>query len=339
MAASAVLNGARTSSRISAATRQRILKAAASLSYRPNIAARALANRRMHAIGVAVVIDGVELNHYFLEVFNGLLEAAARHEQNATVFTLHDWDRDIARLHGFCDGRIDGLVLLAPTFQRDGTVLPTHTPFVAIHANAPIPKVVNIESDEERGACGMVRHFVDQGHRRIMHITGPAGMLGTERRIRGYQRALAEAQIPFDAGLMIPASFLTAGGHEAMGGWLRRNAGQPLPHAIFCVNDNVAIGCLEALAEVGLRVPEDISVAGFDDTLVARSTVPQLTTVRQPLRAMGQRAVEVLLAKIDPGAHKDAPVPDQNIVFPVELVLRDSVAPPPVVARLVPPPR
>jgi len=335
MAASAVLNGARTSSRISPETRKRILKAAARLAYRPNIAARALANRRMHALGVAAVIDASELNHYFLEVFNGILEAAARHEQNTTVFALHDWDHDIARLHGFCDGRIDGLVLLAPVFTRNKTVLPTHTPFVSIHANGAIPHVVNVESDEERGAFEMVRHLAALGHQRIMHIAGPAGLLGTTRRLRGYKQALSAAHLPFEPRLVITASFDSPSGRNAMRDWLRRHAGEPLPHAVFCVNDSVAVGCLEALAEVGLRVPEDISVAGFDDSLAARTTVPQLTTVRQPLRAMGQRAVELLLARIASDTAGPARA-GKPVVFPVDVVSRASVGQPPVVGRLVP---
>jgi LacI family transcriptional regulator len=103
---------------------------------------------------------------------------------------------------------------------------------------------------------------------------------------------------------------------------------------VFCANDSVAIGCVEALAEAGLRVPEDISVAGFDDTLAARTTVPQLTTMRQPLRAMGGQAVEMLLAKIAPGAGGKAPA--RPVVFPTELVVRASVGAPPEVQRLVP---
>ena len=118
-----------------------------------------------------------------------------------------------------------------------------------------------------------------------------------------------------------------------MRAWLRRHAGEPLPHAVFCVSDGVAIGCMEALAEVGLRVPDDISVAGFDDTLAARTTVPQLTTVRQPLRMMAKRAVEVLLRRI---ADPTGPRPESPIVFPVDLVPRASVGAPPVIGRLVP---
>jgi LacI family transcriptional regulator len=121
-----------------------------------------------------------------------------------------------------------------------------------------------------------------------------------------------------------------------MHGWLRRHAGEPLPHAVFCVSDGVAIGCLEALAEVGLRVPEDISVAGFDDTLAARTTVPQLTTVRQPLRAMGNRAVEVLIDRIERQNKGDGLLLEKSIVFPVDLVPRASVGAPPAIKRIVP---
>jgi len=340
MAASAVLNSARTSSRIAPETRERILQAAARLRYRPNAAARALANRRMDTLGVAAVIEGGELNHYFLEVFNGILEGAARHEQNTTVFTLHDWGRDPARLHAMCDGRIDGLILIAPTLRReDAKLLPEHTPFVALHANTALPSVVNIETDEERGALEIVRYLISEGHRRIMHVAGREGLIGAERRVRGYRRALAAARIPFDKSLLVPADFSEHGGRDALRAWLKRHAGELLPHAIFCANDGVAVGCMEALAEIGLRVPDDISVAGFDDTLAARSSVPQLTTVRQPLRAMGQRAAELLLARIAHQTGEGPPVPLDPVVFPVDLVPRASVAAPPAAKRVVPPPR
>jgi len=340
MAASTVLNAARTSSRISPETRARILEAAARLSYRPNAAARALANRRMNTIGIAAVIDGGEFNSYFLEIFNGILESAARHEQNTTVFALHDWGRDPARLPGLCDGRIDGLILIAPTLSREAAKgLPGHTPFVSLHANASLPHVVNIESDEERGAFEMVRYLVAQGHRRILHAAGTPGLVGAERRVRGYRRALARAHLPFEPGLLIWTNFDRSSGRDAMRGWLKRHAGEPLPQAVFCASDAVATGCLEACAEIGLRVPDDLSVAGFDDTLAARTTVPQLTTVRQPLRAMGNRAVEELLARIQGRGGERSKISDTTIVFPVDLVQRASVGPPPAAKRIVPPPR
>lgn len=336
MAASAVLNGARTSSRISPETRERILEAASKLAYRANAAARALANRRMDTIGVAAVITDGELNHYFLEVFNGILEAAARHDQNTTVFALHDWQKDPERLHRFCDGRIDGLILLAPTFDEDHVALPAHTPFVSIHANIPLPGVLNVESDEERGAYEITRRLLVQGHRRILHVAGPEGLIGPQRRVSGYKRALTALRQPFDPSLVIEAGFNSQDGAVALRTWLRRHKGEPLPDAIFCVNDSVAIGCIEVLAECGFRVPEDISVAGFDDSLAARMCVPQLTTVRQPLRAMGARAVDVLRNRIT-RPDTSAGSTDKPIVFPVEIVTRSSVGSPPAEPKLIPP--
>jgi LacI family transcriptional regulator len=339
MAASAVLNGAQTSSRIAETTRKRILAAAARLQYRPNAMAQALARRRMNTIGVAAVLDG-ELNRYIVEILTGILETAGHQKQNTTMFTLEDWDRDAARLHSWCDGRIDGLILLAPRLTRQqAKSLPEHTPFVALHAQTPLFNIINIETDEESGACEMVRYLIAQGHRRIMHLTGDRGRLGAERRVRGYKRALAEAGIPFSATLVVPASFRGGKGRAAMHDWIGRHAGEPLPQAIFCGNDMIAIECIEALAELGLRVPDDISVTGFDDTLVARTTVPQLTTVRQPLRAMGGCAVEALL-KIIHDRRDERPLGAADpIVHRVELVMRASVAPPPSANRLAPPPR
>ena len=337
MAASTVLNGARTSSRIAPGTRARILAAAAHLRYRPNAAARALADRRMNTLGVAAVVNGGELDHYFLGILNGILEAAARHGQNTTVFTLRNWELDASRLPGLCDGRIDGLILVGPTLSREAILaLPDHTPFAALHPNLPIPGAVNIESDEENGAYELVHQLIARGHRRILHLTGKRGLLGAERRIRGYKRALLEAHIPFERSLLVDSDFSMNEGRKAMRRWLRQSVGQPLPHAVFCGNDASAIGALEALAEVGLKVPEELSLAGFDDSIAARTTVPQLTTVRQSLQAMGGQAVEALLTRLCHKHNQTAPEVQETIVFPTEVVWRASTGEAATAQRLVP---
>lgn len=156
----------------------------------------------MDTLGVAVVFEGGELNHYFLQVFNGILEATARHQQNTTVFTLHDWAHDPARLAGMCDGRIDGLIIVAPRLTLEGiTLIPAHTPFVALHANTPLPNVLNIHIDDEQGASEMVRHLISRGHRRIMHVSGSPALIGPTLRIHDYQQALANARLAFERAL------------------------------------------------------------------------------------------------------------------------------------------
>jgi len=329
MAASAVLNGARTTSRISDETRSRVLAAAERLRYRPDETARALATRRMNTIGIAATLLGSEPNLYFLELFNGVLQGAAAAGQNTTVFTLNGWGADATqRISGFCDGRIDGLILVAPLLQADSSAwLPAHTPVVSIHANHPMQGVVNLEPDEEAGAFEIVSRLLALGHRRILHVGGPAGLTGAERRVAGYLRAHAAAGVKPPAGHVLRSPFNAEGGRDAVLDWLRRHRRAALPGAVFCANDAIALGCIDALAEHGLQVPEDVSVVGFDDTLLARSV--RLTTVRQPLHALGRRAAEVLLEQIQArrdGRRWEGP---PNIVLATELVQRNTLAAPP----------
>ena len=327
MAASAVLNGAKTSSRISDETRARILAAAEKLSYRANATARALVDRRMNAIGVATTLSRNELNQYFLEVFNGVIEAADEYDQNTTVFAIPDWNDGASRIPAICDSRIDGLILLAPLLDIEAArFLPDHTPIVSVHANHELPNVVNLESDEEVGAYEMVRHMLELGHRRILHVGGPSDNIGATRRISGYLAAHAEAGVTPPDDYIIPGFFTTVSGRQELEAWLQRHRGEQLPQAIFAASDAIAIGCLDTLSARGLRTPMDVSVVGFDGTMLARSA--HLATVRQPLREMGHRAVRLLLDRIEAKHQGTVHRGPSNIVLPTEVVLNHSLAAP-----------
>lgn len=327
MAASAVLNGARTTARISQETRDRVLDAAERLRYRPDETARALASRRTNTIGIAATLLGVEPNLYFLEVFNGVLQGAAAAGQNTTVFTLGGWDNAAQRISRFCDGRIDGLILLAPMLpDASSNWLPPHTPVVSIHANHHITGVVNLESDEQAGAFEAVSCLLALGHQRILHVGGPVDSTGAERRLEGYLRAHRAAGVAPPPGHVVRGEYTFAAGCTAMESWLQDHRGAALPQAVFAGSDAIALGCIDALARRGLRVPDDVSVVGFDDTLLARTS--RLTTVRQPLQKLGQQATETLLALIDArqaGAPRVAP---RNIVLPTEIVTGATLAAP-----------
>ena len=327
MAASAVLNGAKTSSRISDDTRARILAAAEKLRYRANATARALVDRRMNAIGVATVLSRNELNQYFLEVFNGVIETAAEFDQNTTVFAVPDWKEGASRIPAICDSRIDGLILLAPLLDAEAArFLPDHTPIVSVHANHELPNVVNLESDEEAGAFEMVRHMLALGHRRILHVGGPSDSIGATRRISGYLGAHAAAGVKPLPDYIIPGFFTTDSGRRELEAWLQRHRGEPLPQAIFAASDAIAMGCLDTLSARGLRTPADVSVVGFDDTMMARSA--HLATVRQPLREMGHRAVRLLMDRIEAKLQDALYRAPSNIVLPTEVVLNQSLAAP-----------
>lgn len=321
MAVSSVLNGARTSARVSAGTRERVLAAAEILGYRANATARALAMRRTNAIGLLANFVGDKPNVYFLELFAGVMQGAACAGQSTSVFTLRDWGEEAReRIPALCDGRVDGLVLFGPRLYEDGsTWLPTHTPLVSVHANLGLSGVDNIDSDEEAGAFEMVRRMLTLGHRRILHVGGPVGLVGADKRIAGYLHAHAEMGVaPAPGHLLRSSSYSAAAAREVLDEWLDRHRGEPLPQAIFGANDAIALGCIDILQARGLRVPADVSVVGFDDTLLARTT--RLATVRQPLHAMGRRAVEVLIERIEARRRGEPPADATNIVFPTELV-------------------
>ena len=331
MAASAVLNGSKTSTRISAETRERIVAAAKMLNYRPNAAARALADRRMNTIGVATTLSRNELNQYFLEVFNGVMESAAEAGQNTTVFTLPDWSSAAERIPQLCDGRIDGLILLAPWMES--VQLPEHTPFVSVHANAELPGVPNLESDEEVGAHDMVAHMIALGHRRILHMAGPVDSIGAQRRVSGWRRAHEEAGIKPPADHLVHGDYASDSGRRLLEAWMKQHVGQPLPDAIFAGSDAIALGCMDTLLSHSLRVPADVSVAGFDDTMLARSA--HLSTVRQPLREMGHRAVQLLVAQVEAKLKNTTLRVPANTVFPTEVVPGQTLAKPRAAKKLV----
>nr|WP_281375243.1 LacI family DNA-binding transcriptional regulator [Aquabacterium terrae] len=244
MAASAVLNAAKTSTRISDETRARVLAAAEKLRYRPNATARGLAHRRMNTLGVAATLVGDEPNQYFLEVFNGIIQGAAAGGQTVTVFTLGNWDEAVRRIPVFCDGRIDGLILLAPLLEPEAAQwLPEHTPVVSVHANHAIAGAVNLESDEEAGAFQMTSRLLAMGHQRILHVGGPLGTLGAERRVRGYLRAHATAGVAPPADHVLRGAYSVEAGRDALESWLRHHRGQPLPDAVFAASDAIALGC------------------------------------------------------------------------------------------------
>jgi len=333
VAASAVLNASRTSSRVSAASRKRILEAAKTLNYRPNVAAQALVKNRMNLIGVSVRLNDNKMDHYFQEVFSGILEEANRQNQNTIIFNIQDWAQATSELSHYCDGRIDGMILIAPTIPDDELPklphsLPHRTPLVSLHANHSSDLILNIESNETEGAYQMVKKLIEMGHRRIAHFGVDLRLLGGRRRLEGYQKALKQANIRFDPRLHLITEYGVKGGVDTMKEWFRTRSIEEIPEAIFCANDAIAAGCLEVLSEKGIRVPDEISLCGFDDSIAARTSVPQLSTVRQPLQQMGHEAVQALMSILNGQIDRQQKLADQPLVFDTEVIIRKSTAPP-----------
>jgi DNA-binding LacI/PurR family transcriptional regulator len=197
------------------------------------------------------------------------------------------------------------------------TLLEHEIPFTLIERNLSNSRINCICLDNIRGAYMAVKYLLEKGHRRIAHITGNTKFQVSLDRIEGYQNALQEAGIGVSDEWMVPGNFVSRGGYEAMKGLLGRH-----PHctAAFAASDAMAYGALQAISEMGLRVPEDIAVIGFDDLEFSGFTNPPLTTIRQPRYEMGQKSMELLI-EILRGAGKNG----RKIRLDPELVIRKSV--------------
>ncbi|MBN3965095.1 substrate-binding domain-containing protein [Pseudomonas gregormendelii] len=215
--------------------------------------------------------------------------------------------------------------------QADGVIqLRAYDPFAAPFPGAELPPIVNacevihngrhpsISLDNRAAAKAMTEHLIELGHRRIGLIKGPKSSPLTRDRVAGYQDALNQAGIEADPALVCHGDFSLKAGDDGAAAML---ALPDRPTALFCENDEMAIGALKRIRQSGLRVPEDISLVGFDDIPFAAYCDPPLTTISQPAEAFGQRAVELLIALIE-----KKPLAERHVVLPFELTLRESTA-------------
>lgn len=307
-------------------TRERVLSAIQQLNYFPSAVARGLQGKRMNAFGVVFPgeVAAPLSNPYFAPVLDGILDIAMRRKQNLTLFSGHTWTDAVHSLPVYCDGRCDGLLLIAPPAQSDiiAALLEQQVPFVLINESPEHVAISRIDVDNVAAASMIVHHLLQQGHRRIGMLCAEAGAHSVAQRLQGYRQAIETWGLFYDPALVVYGQYQEASGYENAQTLLRLPAAQR-PTALFCCNDAIAFGAMCTLKETGLRVPEDISVAGFDDIPAAATADPPLTTVRQPLRRLGERAAEILLAHI----HDGVPA-GQKELLPTELVIRSSVAPP-----------
>jgi DNA-binding LacI/PurR family transcriptional regulator len=300
--------------KVSAQTRTRVLAAAAQLDFRPNAFARALATGSSRTLGVV----SFDTTLYGPASMIGAIERSARAADYSTsVVGLQSASQSsIAEAADRLRGQgVDGVILIPGHVGVDRAVrhLPGNLPLVALgHAST----VAAVGVDQYQGPLAAVGHLLDLGHRTVHHLPGPSDWLDARERRRGWLDALTAAGAPVPE--VLPGDWSAGSGYERG----RVLAADPEVTAIFAANDQIALGVLWALHEAGRRVPEDVSVVGFDDIPESAFFTPPLTTVRQDFAALGRRAVSLILAQIDGSAPR---VPSQ-IVIPTELVVRRSSA-------------
>jgi LacI family transcriptional regulator len=291
---SRVLNGRPD---VAPATRDMVLQAVRELRFTAARSARSLSGGRTHAVGITLPLVEAE---YFSRILAGAIEELYEHDLQVVLApTLHLRERAKTVLGQLTSGTTDGAVLIMPEQSRDelDALLRSGYPFVIadpleiLHEGIP-----TVSSTNAHGGRLATEHLLSLGHRRIGVVTGIPDWLASLERLNGYRAALAAAGIAPDPSLVVEADWAFAGGEAAASVLLD---GPDPPTAIFAFNDNMAVGVLRAAQARGLRIPEDISVVGFDDLDHAATVTPALTTVSQPLGEMGRVAVSLLIRLLE----------------------------------------
>lgn len=272
------------------ATRDRVRAVAAALRYVPNQAARSLITHETRTLGV--VLPDL-YGEFFSEVIRGIDQRAQREHYHVLLSGSHDdWTAISAALRAM-HRRVDGLIIMWPDIDAKAlqATLPVSVPVVLLNCASPRGDVPSINIDNRGGAQAMVAHLLSLGRKRVAFIAGPQQNHDAVERLAGYREALAAAGLAHTAR-EVPGDFTELGGYRAVSALL--DSGDP-PDAVFAGNDSMAVGALSALREAGLRVPEDVGVAGFDDIPIARYLSPPLTSVHVPISELGTRALDALL--------------------------------------------
>lgn len=321
MTVSHVLNN--KAGKVSPETRARVLRVVREMDYRPSARGRSDPRQAVNTLGIVsgLAADPSLVWSYYNYVLNGVLSGAFRERQNVTLFTdLLLWSDTPRAIRTYCDGRCDGLILIAP---QDGDTLAEALrergfPFVSVGGTMAAGDS-GVDVDNLAATREAVGHLLTRGHRRIALLKGPEAHETVRERERGYRETLAAWGLTPDESLILPGDYT----EESAGARTRLLLARPLserPTAFFCGNDEIALGACRAAQALGHRVPEDVSIIGFDDSPEAIETNPPLTTVRQPYRQIGEQSVEMLLALV----RGQASVPYRTLL-PGELIMRESV--------------
>jgi LacI family transcriptional regulator len=300
---------------VSASTVERVRAAIAQLGYESSLVARSLRNQRTNVIGVLVT----DIEPFSAELLKGAARAIKGTGYELVIYSAGGeaahavgWEnRYLSRLSGTL---IDGAVIVTPT-----VLAPSYgAPVVAVDPHTGGEDVPTVESDNRRGAELATEHLLGLGHRRIAFIAGRSDLESASLREAGFRAAMAAAGVPVDPELVVVGYYAEAQSANAAHALL--TLPDP-PTAVFAANDISAIATMDMALTLGMQVPRDLSVVGFDNIPESTLTRPMLTTVEQPIHLMGQRAIEMLLALLD-GREPDP----HRVKLPTRLLVRDSTA-------------
>jgi DNA-binding LacI/PurR family transcriptional regulator len=316
--ASYAINGGPRS--VPAEVKQRVLDTARELGYRPNRIARSLVAGKTMTLGVVPVQITIDLAvvPYFQEAFNGVVNEAELLEYDVLLFTRAFADPD--RLADvLLDGRVDGLIFFAPNIDSPvlSRIRESRFPFVVINNQIEGTEPC-FSADNRQGITVAVEHLVSLGHKRIAHIHGPLEMFDAVERHHAFLEAMVGHRLEVRKEWLLDGQFTPMGGHTAA---CRLLSMADRPTAVVCANDEIATGVYRAAWEMGVQIPTELSVVGFDNNASAQVLLPRLTTIRQPLEEMGAASAKAIVEMLNGGKP-----PHQQ--FQTELIVRESTTRP-----------
>lgn len=307
---------------VSEKTRAKILQAAAEMDYLPNAHAQSLSTKKSWAIGVMFSeANEVGMKHPF---FNGIIEsfrhATEEHGYDLIFASRNLRNRDMSYLEHFKHRAVDGIVVICSDRMDEQVqeLMQSDIPIVVVDMDSANCSVVY--SDNTEGARMAVNYLYELGHRHIAHIAGDSSIDAGAARVKGYELAMHALDLPIQPGYLVNAGFFSVEeGKQAMEKLLQLESP---PTAVFVAGDQMAIGAIEAVHEHGLRVPEDISIIGYDDIEMIKYITPKLTTIRQDTDEIGEAAAELLIEQMTAKERRT-----ERRVIPVTLIERASCAP------------
>jgi LacI family transcriptional regulator len=304
---------------VSVETRARILAIVEKLGYRPSGIARSLVQGRTGTIGL--IVPDIS-NPYFTGIAHGVSNAASGAGLSVLLCNTEEQpEREIDFLSVLEEKGVDGLIVASPRQQTERLVplLVRHAKVVIINRifeSSGLSAAGYVVNDDRKGGYTAIHHLIMSGHQRIGFLAGPAASYGSLRRFEGYQQAHAQANLPYNPGTLLHCSPSAEAGRQAALALIKAH---PELTALFCFNDLVAIGALQACRESGRRVPEDMAIVGYDDVPMALWVTPPLTTLRAPCEEMGRLATLQLIKRML-GSVEGC----ESVVLTPELIVRAS---------------
>lgn len=302
-------------------TRIHVQRVIDQMGYQPNAIARSLKLQQTHVLGL-ITVDLTD--PFFTQVSAGAEQEARQIGYRLMVSSVErrqEFESDIIRLLN--ERHFDGILVVRDGVEIDQDpllgLINSTVPIVTTGYHLPHPELEIVDIDNVDGAFQAVMHLIENGHRQIGMITGPENFKAASERTTGYKLALKESGLDYQPDLVTHADWNTKCGQKAMEELLQR--GKTIMSAVFVQSDALAIGAMSAIDRAGLRIPEDISLVGFDDLPITEYLTPPLTTVHQPVRELGGIAIRLLVDKIN-----GQPTKTGEVLLKTKLIVRESVA-------------